>query len=64
MKILSHIKEVIPIDENEPYVGCLVKSVVDENATGMIVQFFSKEEVLVLWSTPPKNIQLKFGEIW
>ena len=64
MKILSNIKEVIPIEDNDPCVGSLVRSVNDSSATGMIVQFITKEEVLVLWSNPPKELQRKFGEIW
>ena len=64
MKLVSHINEVIMIDNSEPIVGGLVKSTVDKNATGLIVQFLSKDEVLVLWSTPPSNVGKKFGEIW
>jgi hypothetical protein len=62
MKLVSNIKEVIILDE-DPIVGCLVKSAIDENATGMIVEFLSKDEIMVLWSTPPKRI-LKNREIW
>lgn len=64
MKILASIKEVIVVDDVEPVVGSLVRSVVDEKATGMIVQFLSNDEVMVLWSTPPNDLQKKFGEIW
>lgn len=62
MKLVSNIKEVITLDE-EPVVGCLVKSVIDENATGMIVEFLSKDEIMVLWNTPPRS-PLKNREIW
>lgn len=64
MKLVTHINEVITIDDNEPVVGGLVKSTVDKDATGLIVQFLSEDEVLVLWSVPPKNAGKKFGEIW
>lgn len=64
MKVLTNLREVVPIGDEEAEVGALVRSVVDENATGMIVQFLSGDDVLVLWSTPPKDLHKKFGEIW
>jgi len=64
MKLVSHISEVITVDESPPVVGGLVKSTVDKNATGLIVKLLSNDQIIVLWSTPPKDVHKKFGEIW
>jgi len=63
VKSVTNIREVIVIDHDEPVIGCLVRSTVDKNATGMIVEFLSEDEVSVLWSTPPRSIS-KNREIW
>ena len=63
MKLIASLKDIVSVD-GDIEVGCLVRSNKDENATGMIVQFMGPNDVLVLWSTPPKEHQLKFGEIW
>jgi hypothetical protein len=63
VKLIANIKEIKTI-EGEPTVGGLVRSSLDEKATGIIVQILSKDEVFVLWSTPPQNIIKRFGEIW
>jgi HKD family nuclease len=63
MKLMSNIKDIILVD-NEPVVGALVKSQKDENSTGMIVQFLSKDNVMILWSTPPNLVSKDNREIW
>jgi hypothetical protein len=63
MKLMSNIKDIILVD-NEPVVGALVKSQKDENSTGMIVQFLSKDDVMILWSTPPNLSRKDQREIW
>ena len=63
MKLISNIKDIILVD-NEPIVGALVKSQKDENSTGMIVQFLSKDDVMILWSTPPDHARKDKREIW
>ncbi len=63
MKLIANIKEIKTI-EDEPMVGGLVRSSSDDKATGIIVQILSKDEVFVLWSTPPQTYTKKFGEIW
>lgn len=64
MKLVSNVKDIVVIDD-EPVVGALVKSQLDDNSTGMIVQFLSKENVMVLWSVPPKNTDKEDKrEIW
>lgn len=63
MKLLANLKEVV-LAEDELFVGCLVRSTLDENATGMIVKILPGDEVLVLWSVPPKSSHVKTGEIW
>lgn len=63
MKLISNIKDVVLVD-NEPVVGALVKSQRDENSTGMIVQFLSKDDVMILWSIPPKDSNKNNREIW
>jgi hypothetical protein len=62
VKLVASIKEVIALDE-ELSVGCLVKSSADENATGMVIEFLSAEEILILWSIPPKR-NYTSREIW
>jgi hypothetical protein len=62
VKLVVSIKEVIALDE-ELSVGCLVKSSADENATGMVIEFLSAEEILILWSIPPKR-NYTSREIW
>ena len=52
------------LEDVEPIVGGLVKSSIDNNATGLIVQLLNNEEIMVLWSVIPKNVEKKFGEIW
>lgn len=63
VRLPANINEVVLVD-NEPAVGGLVRSPVDDRATGMIVKFLSDEDVLILWSTPPRDLTKKFGEIW
>jgi len=63
VKLITNIREIKTI-EDEPTVGGLVRSSSDEKATGIIVQIVSKDEVFVLWSTPPQNVVKRFGEIW
>lgn len=63
MKLLTNIKEIKTF-EDELTVGGLVHSSTDNKATGIIVQILSKEEVFVLWSTPPQSKHKRFGEIW
>ena len=63
MKVCTNIKSILILDD-EPSVGSLVKSKDDINATGMIVEFITKDEVSILWSVPPKIYQNKYGEIW
>jgi hypothetical protein len=63
VKIFTSSKDIVPLD-NEIAVGCLVRSTVDENATGMIVEIISKENIAVLWSTPPSGLKRKTDEIW
>jgi hypothetical protein len=64
VKILSNLSEVVSLSEPEPIVGCLVKSKVDDNATGMIVQILSDDEAMILWSVPPKDHRKKSSDIW
>ena len=63
MKLLANIKEIKTI-EDELTVGGLVRSFSDDKATGIVVQILSKDEVFVLWSTPPHTDTKKIGEIW
>lgn len=49
---------------DEPLVGSLVKLSIDSTSTGMIIQFLSDEDVVVLWSTPPPFLRKRYGEIW
>lgn len=63
MKLVTNVDDVMTLD-NELSVGGLVKSTIDENATGMIVQFLNEDKVVVLWSVPPKFIIGNVGEIW
>jgi len=63
VKSTLNIKEVIIIDHDEPTIGCLVRSVTDENSTGMIIELLPEDEVMILWSTSPRSIQ-KNREIW
>jgi hypothetical protein len=63
VKLAANINEVVLV-EDDLLIGGLVKSAVDKNATGMIVEIISNDEVIVLWSTPPKHLNKKFGEIW
>ena len=64
MKLVTSLKEVTLLENIEPIVGGLVKSSIDNNATGLIVQLLNNDEVMVLWSVIPKNVEKKFGEIW
>jgi hypothetical protein len=64
MKLVTNLKEVTMLEDVEPIVGGLVKSSIDNNATGLIVQLLNNEEIMVLWSVIPKNVEKKFGEIW
>ena len=64
MKLVTNLKEVTMLEDVEPIVGGLVKSSIDNNAIGLIVQLLNNEEIMVLWSVIPKNVEKKFGEIW
>ena len=64
MKLVTNLKDVTMLEDVEPIVGGLVKSSIDNNATGLIVQLLNNEEIMVLWSVIPKNVEKKFGEIW
>lgn len=64
MKLVTSLKEVTLLENIEPIVGGLVKSSIDNNATGLIVQLLNNDEIMVLWSVIPKNVEKKFGEIW
>ena len=63
MKLVVSIKDLVKL-EDELDAGSLVGNVNDQNATGMIVRLLDESSAVVLWSTPPKDLQLKFGEIW
>jgi len=63
VKLIANVKEINAV-EDEIVVGGLVRSSNDDKATGIVVQILSKDEVFVLWSTPPQLSFKKFGEIW
>lgn len=63
VKLLVNIKDVTPL-ENDIEVGSLVRLNSDHGSTGLVVEFSSKNEIFVLWSTPPKHFVKKFGDIW
>lgn len=58
------LKELTHLNEGEFVVGSLVKLSADPASTGMIVQFLTSEDVIVLWSSPPRFFFKRYGEIW
>jgi hypothetical protein len=64
MKLVTSLTELTPLDMDEPMVGSLVKLSADPTSTGMIIQFLSEKDVVVLWSSPPPLLRKRYGEIW
>ena len=53
MKVRASLDVLRPVDD-EFVVGGLVRSVNDPRSTGMVVEFVSSDEVVVLWSVVPR----------
>lgn len=52
MKARARLDVLKPVDD-EFIVGCLVRSINDPHSTGMVVEFLTPSEVMVLWSVVP-----------
>jgi hypothetical protein len=59
-KILASLVE--PLDD-VIVLGCFIRAKSDKESLGVVVDVVN-EDVVVLWTTPPKFISGYFGEIW